>query len=213
MAARQSKTEVALEQRMREHAGDDERVTLLARARSFKRTWLELAEALARAFERQSWRRWGFSSFESYCRQELSITPATAQKLLGSFRFLRDSEPQVLTRVKAEPSAPVPSLKAVDFVARAAERGAADADAMAAIRHAAFDEGDSERRLARRFREVAFPVSATERRDQATTQLSQTARRLAHLIADADAPIPHNVAVAVEEAIGQLLACLENAGG
>lgn len=211
MAARQSKTELALEQRMREHAGDDERVMLLSRARAFKRTWLELAEALARAFERQSWRRWGFASFETYCRRELSITPATAQKLLGSFRFLRDSEPKVLSRLQAEPSAPVPSLKAVDFVARAAERGAADADAMAEIRRAAFDEGANERRLARKFREVAFPVSDGERKSQATEKLEKAARRLAELIADADAPVPHDVAVAVEESIGQLLACLENA--
>src|SRR6185503_12428880 len=94
-----TKTDRAMEDRMLAVAGDDERVEVIARARTFKRSWIELAEALAGVYERNSWERWGFPSFDAYCKSELSLTPATAAKLLGSFRFLRAAAPRVIERV------------------------------------------------------------------------------------------------------------------
>ena len=43
-----TKTDRAMEDRMVEVADDPERADTLAKARAFKRTWLELADALAR---------------------------------------------------------------------------------------------------------------------------------------------------------------------
>lgn len=197
---------------MRAVSGDEERADVLAKARAFKRSWIELAEALARTHERESWQRWGYSDFETYCRRELHITPSTAQKLLGSYRFLRSREPAVLERAASDPQAPVPSPQAVDFVAKATERGAADEDTMSEIRRAAFDDGVSAPSLTRRYKEVAFPVSEEERKTKVRTQIASAARRLADLLADPDAPVPHAVAAATEEAIGDLLASLEGEG-
>jgi hypothetical protein len=56
---------------------------------------------------------------------------------------------------------------------------------------------------------VAFPVDDSERRDKLRSQLNSTARRLAGLLAEPDAPIPHHVAIAVEESLGQLLDALD----
>ncbi|HWM84567.1 MAG TPA: hypothetical protein VNO33_01990 [Kofleriaceae bacterium] len=208
-SAVETKTDRALEDRMLAFAGDGERVEVLARARSFKRSWIELAEALAQVYERSSWQRWGFDGFESYCKNELHVTPATAAKLLGSFRFLRASAPRVITRAHEEPAAPVPSLAAVDFVARATDRGAADNKVLGEIRRAAFDEGVEAPALSRRFREVAFPIDEAEAGDRVRRQLTSCARRLAQLVAEPGAQLPRRVAVAVEEAVGQLLEALE----
>jgi len=191
-------------------AGDSERVDVLARARAFKRSWIELAEALARVYESSAWHGWGFESFEAYCTRELHVTPGTAAKLLGSFRFLRAAAPKVISRSREEPAAPVPSLTAVDFVARATERGAADKKVMGEIRRAAFDEGADGPALSRRFREVAFPVSDEESSDRQRKQLTSTARRLAQLVAEDGVPVPRKIAAAVEEAVGQLLEALED---
>jgi hypothetical protein len=204
-----TKTDQKMEDQMHAVAGDPERVDVLAKARTFKRSWIELAEALARTCERESWQRWGFADFETYCRRELHLTPSTVQKLLGSFRFLKTSEPAVIARTARDPEALVPSLQAVDFVARASERGAADEEAMSEIRRAAFDEGASAPMLSRRYKEVAFPVSDEEKRTKLRGQITSSARRLADLLADPDAPIPHDVAARAEEAIGELLAALE----
>jgi hypothetical protein len=206
----ETKTDRALEDRMLAFAGDRERVEILARARAFKRSWIELAEALAHVVERASWNRWGFESFDAYCRSELHVTPATASKLLGSFRFLSSSAPRVIARTREEPAAPVPTLAAVDFVARATERGAADRGVLSEIRRAAFDEGVDAPSLSRRYREVAFPVSEAESGERLRKQIAACARRLAQLVAEAGAPVPHRVAAAVEEAVGQLLEALDD---
>jgi hypothetical protein len=201
----ETKTDRVLEDRMLSFAGDEERVEALARARHFKRSWIELAETLARIHERTSWQRWGFPSFDAYCRNELCLTPATAAKLLGSFRFLRTSAPRVIERVHGEPAAPVPSLRAVDFVARATERGAADPKMLGEIRRAAFDDGMEAPALARRYKSVAFPVSEEERDDRVRAQLVACARRLAQLVAEPAAHVPKKAAAAIEEAVGLLL--------
>lgn len=200
-----TKTDRVMEDAMLAAAGDKERVQVISVARTFKRSWLELAEALTNVHDRESWARWGFDSFDTYCRKELHLKKNTVAKLLGSFRFLNTAAPKVIERTRSEPAAPVPSLKAVDFVARAAERGAADKSTMREIQRAAFDEGADAPLLSRRFREVAFPVSDTERNDRLRQQLVAAARRLANLIAEPEAPVPHEIALTVEEALGQLL--------
>jgi hypothetical protein len=207
-----TKTDRQMEDAMLRAAGDKERVHVLSVARAFKRTWIDLAEALTHVCERESWARWGFDSFETYCRIELHIKKGTMTKLLGSFRFLEARAPRVIERAHEEPTAAVPSLQAVDFVARAAERGAADRKTMREMETAAFDEGAEAQLLSRRYKEVAFPVDEAERADRLKRQLASTARRLANLIAEPDAPVPHEVAVALEESLGQLLDTLDAAG-
>lgn len=204
-----TKTDRQLEDKMLAVAGDDERVFVLGKARAFKRSWIELAEALSQVVERGAWERWGYSSFDSYCKKELHLSPSTSAKLLGSFRFLRTSAPTVLERSRESASAPIPDLKAVEFVAKAAERGAADEGTMAEIRRAAFDEGAQAPLLSRRYKSVAFPVSDHERESKLVQQVSSAAKKLAALIADPDLPIDHEVAARVEESLGELLATLE----
>jgi hypothetical protein len=205
----ETKTDRALEDRMLAFAGDPERVEVLGRARRFKRSWIELAEVLAGVYERSSWSRWGYPSFDAYCKSELSLTPSTASKLLGSFRFLRSSAPRVVERASREPTAPVPSLRAVDFVAKAVERGAADEEALHQIRRAAFDEGVDAPALRRRFKAVAFPVNEEERDERVRAQILATARRLVHLVTEPSAHVPAEAARTVEEAVGQLIEALE----
>jgi len=204
-----TKTDRVMEDAMLAAAGDDERVHVLSTCRTFKRSWIELAEALTKVFERDSWERWGFDTFDSYCSKELHIKKNTVAKLLGSFRFLNATAPKVIERSRHEPSAPIPSMKAVDFVIKAAEKGAADKSTMREITRAAFEEGVDAPKLQRRFKEVAFPVSDAEKNDRLRQQLVNGARRLANLIAEPEAPVPRDIAIAVEEALGQLLESLD----
>ena len=206
-----TKTDRKMEDAMLAAAGDTERVDAISKARAFKRTWLELADCITKIHDRESWKRWGFDSFEAYCRKELHIKKGTVAKLLGSFRFLESSVPTVIERAR-DAQSPVPSLQVVDFVARATERGAADAQTMQEIHKAAFDEGAEAPLLSRRFKEVAFPVDNQQRSNQLRSQLASAARRLANLIAEPDAPVEHDVATKLEEALGLLLDTLEASG-
>ena len=199
-----TKTDRKLEDKMLAYAGDPARVNVLSKARNFKRSWLELAEALSQVLDSGQWEGWGYKSFDAYCKKELHLTPSTAAKLTGSFRFLKQSAPIVIERSRESEEAPIPDMKAVEFVAKAEERGAADEDTMAEIRRVAFDEGGRAPLLARRFKSVAFPVSDEEKESRLLGQLGSTAKKLANLIAEPDLPIPHDVAVSVEEALGRL---------
>ena len=180
-----TKTDRQMEDRLLAVSGDAERADTLAKARAFKRTWLELADALARVQKHESWRRWGFTDFDSYCRKELHLRSSTVAKLLGSFRFLESSAPNVLERARALPEEPIPSMAAVEFVQKATDRGAADADTLADMRRFAFEEGAEAPMLAKKYKEVAFPE------------------------AEDDLPVTKALAGRVEASVGELLAALE----
>jgi hypothetical protein len=200
-----TKTDRELQARIEAVSGDAQRVEVIECARAFKRSWIELAEALARVSDKELWQRWGYKSFEAYCKSELRLTSSTALKLLGSFRFLRQAEPKIIERVRRDPNAAIPSLKAVDFVARATERGAADDDVLEEIKKAAFEEGAEAPALTRRFKTVAFPMEKRVDGNRSRAQLLATARRLAQLVAEADDDaIPNDVAIAVEGRSGAL---------
>src|SRR3954452_3199768 len=124
-----TKTDRQMEDRMLSVSNDPMRADTLQKARAFKRTWLELAEALARVQARQQWEQWGFHDFDAYCRKELHLRSSTVAKLLGSYRFLETSAPRVIERAREDPfEAPIPTVKAVEFVQKATDRGAADAE-------------------------------------------------------------------------------------
>ncbi len=162
----------------------------------------------------KSWETWGFPDFDAYCRKELHLRGSTVAKLLGSYRFLETSAPRVLERARntapSELTTPIPTLPAVEFVQKAHERGAADAETLETIQRVAFDEGLDAPILARRFKDVAFPETDRDRREKLRSAIAQTARRLSSLIAEEGSPVPKKLAIHVEEVVGELLEAIEN---
>lgn len=206
-----TKTDQLMEDRMLAVSGDPERADTLQKARAFKRTWLELAEALARVNEKRLWEKWGFSDFDAYCRKELHLRGSTVAKLLGSYRFLETSAPKVIERARTDNyDLPIPSLATVDFVQKATEKGAADPETLQTIHRVAFEEGAEAPVLKSKFGELAFPQTERERKDRLRAQIASAARRLSALIAEDGAPIKKDLAIKVEETIGELLEAIEN---
>jgi hypothetical protein len=206
-----TKTDRKMEDQMLAVADDPQRADTLAKARAFKRTWIELAEALAKVQHEAAWERWGFPDFDAYCRKELHLRSATVAKLLGSYRFLETSAPRVIQRVRDDrDEAPIPTLASVGFVQRATERAAADADTLETIQRVAFDEGADAPILSRRFKDVAFPQTDREKRERLRAAIAQAARRLSSLIAEEESPVEKKLAIRVEEMVGELLEAIEN---
>src|SRR6185369_6370842 len=114
-----TKTDAALAAAEEQHADDPERAEVLRRARRFKASWIELAEALSNVRRSGDFKRWGYESFEDYTRTELHIRQETADKLVGSFMFLKKRAPSVLSRDGL--TSAIPSYQAVDFLRRAEE--------------------------------------------------------------------------------------------
>lgn len=206
-----TKTDQQMEDRMFAVSSDPERADTLQKARAFKRTWLELAEALSRVNDKRLWEKWGFSDFDAYCRKELHLRGSTVAKLLGSYRFLETSAPRVIERARTDHyEAPIPSIATVEFVEKATREGHADEETLRTIHRSAFEEGLEKPVLAKKFGELVFPVTERDKKEKLRAQIAQAARRLSALIAEDGAPVPKQLAIRVEETVGELLESIEN---
>lgn len=206
-----TKTDMMMEDRMIAVSADPVRADTLAKARAFKRTWLELAEALSKVTDQKLWEKWGFSDFDAYCRKELHLRGSTVAKLLGSYRFLETSAPRVIERARTDHyEAPIPSIATVEFVEKATAAGHADEETLRTITKAAFDDGLEKPMLAKKFGELVFPQTKQEAKEKMRAAIAATARRLSALIAENGAPVPKQLAIKVEETIGELLEAIEN---
>lgn len=207
-----TKTDRKMEDTMLAVSDDPVRADTLQKARAFKRTWLELAEALTRVSDKRLWEKWGFTDFDAYCRKELHLRGSTVAKLLGSYRFLETSAPRVIERARDTETfdAPIPSVQTVDFVKRATEEGNADEETLRTIHRVAFDEGAEAPLLKKSFGEIVFPQTAREKKEKLLAQITATARKLSALVAEDGSPVPRQLAIRVEETIGELLEAIEN---
>ncbi len=201
-----TQTDADLAAKIHQHAGDKERVGVIDRARRFKASWIELAESLSRVLKAESFRKWGYGSFEEYCKKELHLRSDTALKLTGSYQFLHRQAPQVLERDGLEQQ--MPDWKAVDFWQRASEQPDAPREAVAQIRKAVIEENATAGQLSRRFKDDVFPETPEAARDKAQGDLLRAGRRLAELLAETDL-VPKRLAGDVEEQLGRLIEKLE----
>jgi len=190
------------------HSGDAERAELIARTRRFKASWLELAEALTHVRKNDTWRRWGFESFEQYGARELKLRQETVDKLTGSYAFLQRRAPAVLRRDGV--SEAIPSYQAIDFLRRAEEQDGAPEEAVVAIRKKVLDEGMPLPTVAREYRDVVFPIGEAERNKRDAAALRHAATRLRDMLATTRA-VPRGLASGVSEKIEALLGVLDDA--
>ena len=157
-------------------AGDGHglRSTVLAAARRFKSSWFELARLLVQVRAGESWRAWGFDSFDAYCLRELHIRRATADKLLRSYAFLRRHE-----RRDPEDADRAPAFEVVTVLADAEQRGQLTERDYARVRDALWDPARPPSELRRELTE-RFPRPAPSRQGAGELRrLAQLARRLA----------------------------------
>jgi hypothetical protein len=189
----------------REHATDPERAQLIASARRFKSSWIELAGALTRVRRNGQWKRWGYDTFEHYAKSELHLRQETVDKLTGSYSFLQSRAPGVLDRDGL--SSPIPSYQAVDFLRRAEEADGAPEDAIGEIHRLVLDEGAPLAAVARQYKDVVFPMSDEDRRARDASTLRSAAARLRDLLPETKA-VPKKLAAEVGVVMEKLLAAL-----
>jgi len=200
-----TKTDETLAAAERQHADDPERAELLARARRFKASWIELAEGLTAVRTGNHWKRWGYPSFEEYTRKELHLRQETVAKLTGSYLFLKKSAPSVLERNGLD--APIPSYQSVDFLRRAEEVEMAPEGALDEIRRRVIDDAAPLPGLSRKFREIMFPLDAEQKKAKDSSQLRLVARRLHELVGETRV-VPRRLAEEVKAAMVRLLEAL-----
>ncbi|MCA9638512.1 MAG: hypothetical protein KC420_20930 [Myxococcales bacterium] len=193
----------ALAELLEKTGGDAERLEVVRRTQRFKRSWIELAEALAKVRASSSFTRWGYSDFYTYCQQELTLKKSTVDKLVLSFHTIRSHAPEVLEWDGV--AKVIPSYEAVDYFSRAVGefeseppivdgKGKAPREAKAEeapevireVRQAVFDEGQPLAELRKRFDPVLYPRPKGAERLEIIQKASAAARKLAELLPDID---------------------------
>lgn len=215
MSREKSKVELELEARIAACLGDEERVEVLKRTLRFKASWVELGEALNSVVKAQSWKEWGWPSFDEYCKKELHLRDETVQKLTGSFGFLAERAPDVFQ----DPyRASVPALESVDFWRRA-EEGVRESGELKEregelleLRRAVLEDGVGPQTLKRRFGEQFFPVSDEEQEERDRAALLAASKRLLALLESVQI-VPRKLAKDVATEVEALVEALDSKKG
>jgi hypothetical protein len=174
----------ALSRKLAELDPRSDRYRALLAARDFKASWVNLAEIIHQVEELQKWQEWAFESLETYCTQELRISPRTMTKLLQSYRFLAEHEPDAVANREEDPRErpEVPDVAQVSFLAKARKDERLPEPEYRKLRDAAFKDGATVTELRTKFKEV-IPEAPRPRapRDEAKAlrvALSHVARTL-----------------------------------
>jgi hypothetical protein len=194
--------------------GDAVRLDALRRAQRFKRSWVELAEALTQIRSKRSYESWGYEDFYDYCGKELQIRRATVDKLTLSYSTIKQHRPQVLTRDGV--AKVIPSYQSIDYFSRAVEDSAANGNGNGRARgkgpseevvkelgRAVFDEGQSVAELRKRFDPLVRPKPKGADDLERMQKAFNLARRLVELLPDIDGLSAKRVRE-VERTIGAL---------
>jgi hypothetical protein len=203
-----TKTDAALADAERAHLDDPERAEVLARARRFKASWIELAEALSGVKRSGRWRDWGYESFEAYAQGELRIRQATAEKLTGSYGFLKRRAPSVLERDALHE--PIPSYHAVDFLRRAEASEDAPRGAVDEIRRRVLEDAAPAATIAKAYGDVVFPIDDAKRKARDVAGLKAVAKKLRELLAGTRA-VPRKLVGEVDLALDRLIEAIDAA--
>ncbi len=94
------------------------RESALQSARQFKTCWVELGQFLFVIYKDKLYKAWGFLTFETYCNKELSFKLTTASKLIKSYEFLENEDPQFTDASKIEVTKPerLPHYESVNLL-------------------------------------------------------------------------------------------------
>lgn len=220
--ARSSKKLDDLARLLEKTGGDAERLEAVKRAQKFRRSWLELAEAITKIRKNRSYERWGYDDLYAYCKDELTLKKPTVDKLTISYSTLQRHAPQVLSRDGVAKT--IPSYQAIDYFSRAVgdEEPANDPEPLPGkkkappragehfqeLSSAVFDEGQPVTELRKRFDPVFFPKPKGAEKLATIQRANGAARKLAELLPDIDG-LPESQVRKLEAELGKLRSKLD----
>lgn len=169
------------------------RMEVVAKARSFKRSWVDMAEALVEVRGRGYYQRWGYETLHGYALEELNIKRTTVDKLTGSYMALEQHAPHVLQWDGVAQS--MPEMEAVEYFAKAVDppapkNGAAPPppprELLDELKQAIFEDQVNPSSLRRRFNPMLNPKPEGDPKKELLARVRQSARRLEEMLTDVE---------------------------
>jgi len=170
------------------------RARVLVSLRHFRASWVELGRLLTEVAYSGSYKEWGYEEFEIYCARELGLKRPTVKKLMISYNYMKEREPQRLEALAEEDEASIPNIpdyQTVELLHRAAENGEIDTATQRDLHRQAFvgdeDEGDLRKRIREHLREPEAGEidEANTDRHREMNDILRTARALRRKLAHA----------------------------
>ena len=196
----QTKGAQHIEQLMQQLPPDSERYRVLASARQFKSSWVELGEWLARVSNSNQFSDWGYTTFEDYCTREVRIRRKTAEKLLLAYRFLERKEPGLLKRKAGRP---LPDYRSVDLLRQADEEKPFSPAEYGELRQAVIEEERNHPSVARQFRDMDHSHQPEKKTSHQHRNALVSAKRLSTSLQQIP-DVPYDLSQALEQLVGFL---------
>lgn len=170
------------------------RMEVVTRARAFKRSWVDMAEALVEVRKQGWYKRWGYESLHGYALEELNVKRGTVDKLTGSYTALEQHVPHVLSWDGVAQS--MPDMDAVEYFARAVDPAPAREgepapeppalEVLEQLKQAIFEDQVSPPSLRRRFNPLLHPKPEADPRLELVARIRAGAQRLEAMLADVE---------------------------
>jgi hypothetical protein len=172
-----TKAEALIDQLMQQLDPDSPRYHVLASARQFKSSWVDLGEKLLKVKREGLFQEWGYQDFIDYCRKEVRIKQPTAQKLTLAYHYLEQKEPDLLRGENALQT--LPDYRAVDLLRQAEEEQQLSQDEISQLRQAVLSENRSFPTVRQRFNQASQARrDSSEQRRFALQAVLSAGRRL-----------------------------------
>ncbi|TRZ96251.1 hypothetical protein D4R78_01210 [bacterium] len=144
-----TKSIMGIEQKMQNFPENSFRYHILASAKNFKTSWIELGRALYAVYKDKMFKEWGYGTFDTYTSKEIGIRKQTAMKLLKSYYFLEKEEPQYLRAdyVDSAEASAVPSYESVDLLRLAKSKKELDNQDYDSLKKEIFQKGKDARQV------------------------------------------------------------------
>ena len=119
------------------------RERVLQFSREFKTSWIKLGQSLYTVWEDKLFHAWGHEKFEHYCKNEVGLKKEISLKLLKTYFFIEQEEPNYLKEDFAEDREPVkvPGFEEANVLRLARQKKELTKDDYNAIRKAIFEKG------------------------------------------------------------------------
>jgi hypothetical protein len=110
-------------------------------ARQHKASWIELGEYLFSIHKNKFFKYWGYLTFEGYVGKELALRENTAMKMLRSYVYLEQKEPETVKLCHTNSDTPkkIPSYEAVNLLRLASKNKNLNPEDITSVRQVAMD--------------------------------------------------------------------------
>ena len=119
------------------------RQELVDHVKSFKTSWVNLGQALYPVWKDKFFYTWGYDKFEDYVQRELGMQKSTALKLLKTYFFIEQEEPDYLKKDFSEQrdAIQVPGCDEVNVLRLARQKKELTRDDYNELKQSVFEKG------------------------------------------------------------------------